>query len=243
MKSLLLFTPLLLFPTFVLSACKAFENTVDLETKSLQKQVSTVINCTRENSKQDDKGRRYCDVDVYKMGIEVKTFTDKKLSETLPVFELVRDKSCKTSGLCDFNETVIIPFTLNETNSRVPENSTGYFAFTPEWKCLEGAIKDCKGDDENREGLRVRVCGYRLLTRGKNTTDPIDDVYAGNTTFVRATTEEVEELGDERPWPSYEDAIKDKQEEEESGAMRSASMYTVVGHLLWLLFTVLFLSL
>ncbi|SPJ72228.1 uncharacterized protein FTOL_01956 [Fusarium torulosum] len=243
MKSLLLFTPLLLFPTFVLSACKAFKNTVSLEKYPPQKQVSRAINCTRENSKQDDTGRRYCDVDVYKMGIEVKTTTDFKLSEPLPVFELAREKSCNKSVLCDFNETVIIPFTLNETNSRVPENSTGYFAFTPEWKCVKGVIKDCKGDDERREGLRVRVCGYRLLTRGKNTTDPSGYVYAGNTTFVRVTTEEAEELGDERPWPSYEDAIKNKEEGEESGAMRNASMHTVVCHLLWSLFTVLFLLL
>jgi hypothetical protein len=243
MKSVLSFTPLLLFPTIALSACKSFENTVNLKTKSPQKQVSRVINCTRENSKQDDSGKRYCDVDVYKMGIEVRTNTDNKLSEPLPVFELARDSQCRKSGLCDFNETIIIPFTLNETNSRVPENSTGYFAFTPDWICVRGAIKDCKGDDEHREGLRVRICGYRLSTKGKNETDSNDDIYAGTTRFVRATDEEIEALGDERPWPSYEDAIEDKEEEEESGTMRSVSMYTAVGHLFWSLFTVLFLSL
>lgn len=241
MKSLLSFTPLLSFPTIVLSACKSFENSVDVKAIPQPEQVSRVINCTRENSKQDDDGKRYCDVDVYKMGIEVRTFTDNKLSEPLPVFELVRDSQCGKSGLCDFNETVIIPFTLNKTNNRVPENSTGYFGFTPDWVCVRGAIKDCKGGDEHREGIRVRICGYKLLTRGGNETDPSDDVYAGTTRFINATDKEMEALGDKRPWPSYEDAMK--QYEEESGALAIATTCGVVSYAIWSAVTILFLSL
>ncbi|KAH7233061.1 hypothetical protein BKA59DRAFT_559959 [Fusarium tricinctum] len=240
MKTLLSFTPLLLFPTIVLSACKSFENTVNLKTIPQPEQVSRVIDCTRENSKQDEDGKRYCDVDVYKMGIRVRTNTDRKLSEPLPVFEHVRDSQCGKSGLCDFNETIIIPFTLNETNSRVPENSTGYFAFTPDWICVRGAIKDCNGDDEHREGYRVRICGYRILTRGKNETDPSDDIYAGTTIFVNATDKEIEELGDKRPWPSYKDAME--QYEEESEALEIAT-YGVFSYFVWSAVTVLFLSL
>ncbi|KAM0243979.1 hypothetical protein ACHAP5_006744 [Fusarium lateritium] len=210
--------------------------------KTQEKQVSTAINCTRGNSKQDDKGRRYCNVDVYKMGIPVETFTDAKLLEPLPFLENVRDKACRSSGLCDFNETVIIPFSLNKTHSRVPENSTGYFGFTPEWLCMSGTVKNCEGDDENRDGLAITVCGYRILSKGKNKTDRSDDVFAGITRFVETTDDEFEEMLNERPWPSYEDAIKDKEEEEESEAIRSTSLYTV-GNVFWSLVAVLFLSL
>lgn len=210
----------------------------------MDKRVSKIINCTRENSQENNEGKRYCDVDVYKMGIKVQTSTTIIISEPLPIFEAARDLTCKANGTCDFNETIIIPFTLNKTNSWVPENSTGYFAFAPEQTCLRGTLRDCEDDRKDREGLSVGICGFELTTRGNNRSDPSDDVYAGTTTFVDVSdeeAEEIQELDDRRPLLTYEDAIK--QLDEESGALESATMYGVVGYIVWSAVTGLLLSL